>query len=461
LKKIITDLQRTLILLHKLLYKSALQIRDSHGAHIIRSCITKSSPLFKKYGAPFGELLKKLLHYKAVQIVLAAFLLYFTCSLGISFFLPRPLFHTPYSKVLYSSTGELMGAKIADDYQWRFPYTKSIPEHYKTALLTYEDSRFYLHPGIDPTAVLRAVITNIKHKSVVSGGSTISMQVMRLAYSNSRRSWKNKIMESILTLGLEFRYSKDEILALYASQAPCGGNIVGLEAAAWRYFGRDPEHLSWAEYALLAVLPNSPALIHPGRNRELLKNKRNALLLKLYAKGKIDKLTCSLALEEPLPDKPHPLPRTSPHLLETISQSSKSESRYYTTLDKELQERTQQIIAKHHRRLASQGVYNICALIIDNRTFEIRAYIGNTPENSIDLREKGDDHGYAVDIIRAPRSTGSILKPFLYGAMMRRRYYPIYAHTGYSHEFRRLSSRKLYPDLLGGSPCKRGSGSFP
>lgn len=380
-----------------------------------RKLSAKVFPFTNNNLRPFATAVKKYTAHRAVRIPLAVLITYFILSFCMSLFLPKPLFKTPYSKVLYSADGKLLGAKIADDYQWRFPYTKEIPENYCAALLLYEDSRFFFHPGIDPLAVIRAARDNLKQREVVSGGSTISMQVMRLAMANSNRTWKNKITESLLTIGLELRYSKKEILALYASQAPYGGNIVGLEAAAWRYFGRDPHNLSWAEYALLAVLPNSPALIHPGRNRELLKLKRDTLLLKLYTAKKIDKLGYTLSVDEPLPLEPHRLPRNAPHLLETLARTQPNTSRFYTTLNRRVQERANTIIRKHHAQLASRGIYNTAALIIDNESSSVVAYIGNVPEGT---SEKREDHGYAVDITCAPRSTGSILKPFLYAAML-------------------------------------------
>ena len=152
----------------------------------------------------------------------------------------------------------------------------------------------------------------------MSGASTLTMQVIRLARRNRERSYREKVVESVLALRLELELTKDEILALYASHAPFGGNIVGLEAASWRYFGRAPDELSWAESASLAVLPNSPALIHPGRNREELLAKRDGLLRKLHDNGALEALDLELALREPLPSKPRPLPQAAPHLLDTL-----------------------------------------------------------------------------------------------------------------------------------------------
>src|SRR5690349_15816508 len=201
--------------------------------------------------------------------------------IGYYFSLPKELFNDPYSTVLEASHGELLSASIAKDGQWRFPQIDSVPDKFAEALITFEDKRFWNHPGVDLLSLSRALRQNISEGRVVSGGSTITMQVIRLSRKGESRTVVEKLIEAILATRLELRYSKEEILSLYASHAPFGGNVVGLEAACWRYFGRDTKQLSWGEAAMLAVLPNAPALIHPGRNRAQLKAKRDALLDKL------------------------------------------------------------------------------------------------------------------------------------------------------------------------------------
>src|SRR5690606_6280932 len=149
---------------------------------------------------------------------------------------------------------------------------------------------FAYHPGFNPFSLLRAAWQNMKAGKVVSGGSTLTMQVIRLARKKDRTFWE-KIKEIGLAIRLESSFSKEEILSLYASHAPFGGNVVGIDAAAWRYFGRSQYQLSWAENALLAVLPNSPSLIYPGKNHEILLEKRNFLLHKLLNNSEIDSIT--------------------------------------------------------------------------------------------------------------------------------------------------------------------------
>ena len=257
-----------------------------------------------------------------------ALFLVLSLILGINFYhcLPEPLFKSPVSGVLLSQEGKLLGAHISKDEQWRFPPISTVPDKFKVSIVAFEDKRFYQHIGIDPLAIARAVKLNLKAGRVVSGGSTLSMQVIRLSSNNPRRSLWKKLLEAFKALRLETRYNKDDILKLYASHAPFGGNTVGLEAASWRYFGREPNKLSWAESAMLAVLPNSPALIHISRKRAQLKTKRDRLLEKLYQQKTLSKLDYQLAVAEPLPEKPKTLPRFSSHLLNFLSSGRKGKS---------------------------------------------------------------------------------------------------------------------------------------
>ena len=341
---------------------------------------------------------------KPLAISLATGLAFLTWY-GLS--LPRPLFKVSISQVVEDARGELLSARIAADGQWRFPAPDSIPVVYREALIEFEDRHFYHHQGVDPLALLRAIFQNLKRGSIVSGGSTISMQVIRMARGNRSRSISQKIIEAILATRLEFGYSKKQVLNLYAANAPFGGNVVGLEAASWRYFGKSPAFLSWAEGALLAVLPNSPALIHPGRNRNVLLLKRNKLLDRLALRGVIDRTTCELAKSESLPEAPLPLPRLAPHLLDRANKE-KGHLRLRSSLQLGLQESVMAVAQRHQQVLQFSQIHNLAVLVADVRSGEVLAYVGNAPQ-------AGAEHGEQVDIITAPRSSGSILKPFLYG----------------------------------------------
>ncbi len=331
--------------------------------------------------------------------------------LVIFFIVPKPLFNSPYSTILESHSGKLLGARIAADGQWRFPESDSIPIKYEKCLLNFEDKYFYCHPGINPVSLLRALLQNIKANRIVSGGSTITMQVCRMARKQKSRSLKNKVIEILWAINLELRFSKKEILNLYASHAPFGGNVVGLDAASWRYFNRPASELSWAESATLAVLPNAPSLIYPGRLDQKLKKKRDRLLNKLLALGEIDSLTCKLSIAEPLPGKVTPLPLNAYHLVERAARE-KSGQRIRSSVDYYLQARVARLVARHSKKLRANHIYNLAVIVAETHTKKVRAYVGNVFDG-VDF-----EHDNHVDITEAPRSTGSILKPFLYCKML-------------------------------------------
>ncbi len=326
--------------------------------------------------------------------------------------LPDPLFNDPLSRVLYSKQGGLLGARIAADEQWRFPEQATLPEKFVAALLEFEDKRFYNHFGVDPVAMGRAIKQNLQAGKVVSGGSTISMQVIRLMRKNPPRTYVDKIIEMIMATRLELSYSKEQILSFYAAHAPFGGNVVGIEAAAWRYYARPAENLSWAESAMLAVLPNNPAMIHPGRKRQQLMGKRDRLLDKLHDAGIINDIQLSLAKAETIPDEPQVLPQHAPHLLATLINRYPAQTRFESTIDENLQRYATQLVETHSDNLSQQGINNAAVLVIDNENFDVLAYVGNAHWST------NNHKGYAVDIVQRPRSTGSILKPLLFASML-------------------------------------------
>ena len=339
------------------------------------------------------------------------YLLAFTSVVIVAYFfcLPNTLFDEPYSITVNSNKGELLSAHIAKDGQWRFGQVDSVPYKFKQAILYFEDEYFHYHPGFNPISILRASVQNLKSGRIKSGGSTISMQVIRLAFKRKRTMW-NKLIETLQATRLEWRFSKNDILKLYASHAPFGGNVVGIDAASWRYFGRSAHELSWSESALLAVLPNAPSLIHPGKNREALLRKRNFLLDKLLDHTIIDSTEYYLACAEPLPDKPLTLPQTAPHLLTTLNKRYQT-NKFNTTLNQSIQTRSNQIVNNFYSIYRHNEINNMAAIIIENKTGHVLAYVGNSISSS-------NDYGHDVDIIQARRSTGSTLKPFLYAGAL-------------------------------------------
>jgi penicillin-binding protein 1C len=350
---------------------------------------------------------------KPKVIIILSFLL--VLLLLFWFCLPKPLFNSPTSYVIDDTDGQLLGASIATDGQWRFPPNSEVPEKFKQCIITFEDKRFMHHPGFDVLALGRAIKQNFHSNKVTSGGSTITMQVIRLATKHKRNVW-NKLIEIFMAMRLEAGYSKNEILSLYTSNAPFGSNVIGLDAASWRYFGRSPDKLSWGEMAAMAVLPNSPSLVHPGKNRKILLKKRNLLLDKLYHQGIIDSTTAALAKFEPVPDRPMPLPQLAPHLLERFKSDHQTnmhgDTRLRTSIRSSLQQQVNEILERHHQVLKSNEINNIAAVVLDVETGAALAYAGNIahPEDP----EMESD----VDVVDAPRSPGSTLKPMLYASML-------------------------------------------
>ena len=355
-------------------------------------------------GSKILNFFKRLSVTKKVILCILAFLV-----TGYIFCLPRHLFHVPYSTVVTDRNEELLGARIASDGQWRFPPRNTTPEKIKECLITFEDKHFYHHWGVNPFAIGRAFYQNVKNKRIVSGGSTLTMQTIRLA-RNESRTFREKLIEMIWATRLEFRASKEEILSMYISHAPFGGNVVGLDAAAWRYFGHSADDLSWAESAMLAVLPTAPAMIHLSKGRKTLLDKRNRLLKQLLEKKTIDSSTYELAISEPLPDEPHALPQIAPYLVSRFYQERNGEySR--STINKGIQTQVEDLAERWSNEFGRSDIRNLAILVIDIPSNQVVAYCGNV---HFDRKQGGNQ----VDVIQAPRSTGSILKPFLYYAML-------------------------------------------
>jgi len=328
--------------------------------------------------------------------------------LALHLWVPRPLFQDPTSTVVEDRNGELIGARISSDEQWRFPASESVSDKFAACIIEFEDRHFHYHPGIDPLALTRALIHDCRAGRVVEGGSTLTMQVARMARRNPSRNVWQKLIEMLWAFDIELTYSKKEILSIYASNAPFGGNTVGVESASWRYFGRSADNLSWAENATLAILPNSPAIIHLNRNREVLKKKRDALLLRLYDKGVLTETEYSLAIAEPLPQAPMPIPNRAPHLLTQLAKEHEGEM-IRSSVDLQLQTLAQDIADRYSTRYKANYIEDIAILVLDVQTDSVLAYVGNSSQLTATSQ---------VDNIRSERSPGSLLKPILYASML-------------------------------------------
>ncbi len=340
-----------------------------------------------------------------VGILLALLLL--LAVLCVSVPLPDPLFDPDYSTVVLDERGRILRMFLNSNEQWCFPHRANaeVPRTLEQAVLFFEDRRFYRHPGVDPLALLRAVYQNTRSGAVVSGASTLTMQVARMT-SPKRRTYLNKALEMFQALKIELHYDKKEILNLYLDHAPYGGNVVGYRAAAQRYFGKSPERLTWAEAATLAVLPNAPGLISPLTDPGKLRLRRDRLLNRLHNEGVIDAETFGLARLEEVPDGARPLPMDAPHLARRL------ESRYgntyiTTTLHRDIQRQSAELVNRHAAFMRRLGVRNGAALVADTRTGRVRAYVGS--QGFFDDRNQG-----RVDGVAAARSSGSLLKPFLF-----------------------------------------------
>ena len=352
--------------------------------------------------------------HKPLKITLLTLLGLFVAFLCV----PVPRFDKPYSTVLTARNGELLGAKIADDGQWRFPATNDYSPKYVACLLEYEDRWFFLHPGFNPVSFVKSFIDNMKAGEVVRGGSTISMQVVRMSRDNPPRTYGEKLLEVVMALRLELRYSKRSIIDLYAANAPFGGNVVGIDAAAWRYFHTTPDALSWAEAATLAVLPNAPSLIHPGRSRERLGQKRDELLQRLprsktfipkrFGVPRLSEEDAGLAMMERIPDRPFEMLMMAYHYLAEQEKHHHGEQ-IASTIDANLQQAVIDIMKHHHEVNVMNSIDNAAVYVVDYLNDEVLAYVGNNWDA---------DDARMVDMVRAQRSTGSILKPFLFAAML-------------------------------------------
>jgi len=316
------------------------------------------------------------------------------------------------SKILFSSQGELLRVWLNKNEQYRFPKNEKISEKYKTAVLHFEDKRFNWHFGIDPVAVIRAIKQNVKAGKVESGASTITMQVARLK-KPKKRTFFAKFMEAHFAFRMELWKSKNEIFAEYASLAPMGGNIVGAETACWRFFGHGAEEITWAEAALLALLPNRPSALNLEREREKLLVRRNNLLKSLAKAGYIDAEILNSALQESLPKMNADWRFKTPHYAEAVLSLFPNQNVFHGTIDSKIQARLEGIAKNYGRRIREYSNVNISVLITETKTGKIRGYLGSL--DYYDSLSKG-----MIDGVRALRSTGSIMKPFLYALAMER-----------------------------------------
>ncbi|MCU1728388.1 peptidoglycan glycosyltransferase PbpC [Pseudomonas sp. 7P_10.2_Bac1] len=318
---------------------------------------------------------------------------------------PLPLPKDDLARVVLAEDGTPLWRFADANGVWRYPVQKDeVSPYYLEALLTYEDRWFFRHPGVNPLALGRAAWQNLSGGRVLSGGSTLSMQVARLLDPHER-TLPGKVRQLWRTAQLEWHLSKDQILSLYLNRAPFGGTLQGVAAASWAYLGKSPQHLTRSEAALLAVLPQAPSRLRPDRHPERAQFARDKVLRRLaeyqvWPQGAVDE-----ALEEPLLLAPRLEPSLAPLLARRLNRPH-SPPLIRTTLDANLQRRLEDLLLGWRARLPEHT--SAAIIVVETENMAVRAYLGSVDIN--DARRFGH-----VDMISAIRSPGSTLKPFLYG----------------------------------------------
>ncbi|WP_300626752.1 peptidoglycan glycosyltransferase PbpC [Pseudomonas sp.] len=318
---------------------------------------------------------------------------------------PLPLPQDDLARVVLAEDGTPLWRFADANGVWRYPVqTSEVSPYYLDALLTYEDRWFYRHPGVNPLALVRATWQNLTGARVVSGGSTLSMQVARLLDPHSR-TLQGKLRQLWRTAQLEWHLSKDEILNLYLNRAPFGGTLQGVAAASWAYLGKSPAQLTHAEAALLAVLPQAPSRLRPDRHPQRAQQARDKVLRRLAEFQVWPQSAVDEALEEPLLLAPRLEPSLAPLLARRLNRPD-SPPLIRTTVDATLQRRLEDLLLGWRARLPEHT--SAAILVVEEETMAVRAYLGSVDIN--DAKRFGH-----VDMINALRSPGSTLKPFLYG----------------------------------------------
>ncbi|MCF6198377.1 MAG: penicillin-binding protein 1C [Hyphomicrobiaceae bacterium] len=311
------------------------------------------------------------------------------------------------STIVLDRNGALLRAFTTRSERWRLPLeANEVDGNYIKLLLAYEDKRFFHHHGIDPVATMRAFWQLVRNGRIISGASTLTMQVARLLEPRDKRTLFAKLRQSVRAIELERRFSKTQILSLYLRLAPFGGNIEGARAASLAYFGREPRHLSLSEAALLVALPQSPEMRRPDRRHKRAQKARDRVLLRAAEAGVISLPEARRATRDAVPSKRKNFPKLAPHLARAEMRAFPKRTVHHLTIDKGLQQRLQKIAQQQAARLGDK--HSLALLAIEHDSGKIRAYVGSP--DFLDDRFHGP-----INMIKAMRSPGSALKPFVYG----------------------------------------------
>ena len=338
--------------------------------------------------------------------IAAATLAFALLALDLLAPLPLPETHGAFSRVVVASDGTPLRAFADDAGVWRYPVgVDDVSPLYLEALIAYEDRHFHRHPGINPLALSRAAWQAARHGRIVSGGSTLTMQVARLLDPHAR-TLGGKVKQMLRALQLEWHLSKDEILSLYLDFAPFGGPLEGVEAASFAYLGKSARELSHAEAALLAILPQAPSRLRPDRFPDRARRARDKVLRRMQALGLWSERAVAEALREPVSVQFRPRPAIAPLLARRLLADAGDERLVRTTIDHRLQTLLEARLANLAADLPERS--SVALLVVENDTLAVRAYVG-----SVAFADT-EHYGY-VDMVQAVRSPGSTLKPFLYG----------------------------------------------
>jgi penicillin-binding protein 1C len=301
----------------------------------------------------------------------------------------------------------LLRAYTTDDGRWRLPVeVVDVDPRYLSMLIALEDKRFYAHHGVDVRAALRAAWQFVRHRRIVSGASTLTMQVVRLLQGEHERTAAGKIRQALRALQLERRISKKAVLRTYLRLAPFGGNVEGVRAASVAYFGKEPRRLSLGEAALLVAIPQSPETRRPDRFPQTARRARNRILARAAAAGTISRDDAARAANEPLVAARRDFPLLAPHLADWVAEQNKTRLVHHLTLDRTVQASLEQLVREHAIALGRR--MSAALIAVDHRTGEVIAHVGSP--GFLDADRFG-----AVDMTSAERSPGSTLKPLIYG----------------------------------------------
>ncbi|MBL5929963.1 peptidoglycan glycosyltransferase PbpC [Lelliottia amnigena] len=318
---------------------------------------------------------------------------------------PLPLKEVSPARVVTDEKGIPLWRFADSEGIWRYPVTiEEVSPRYLEALIQYEDRWFWEHPGVNPFSVMRAAWQDLRSGKVVSGGSTLTMQVARLLDPHPR-TFGGKIRQLWRAMQLEWHLSKRDILTLYLNRAPFGGTLQGVGAASWAYLGKSPAQLSYSEAALLAVLPQAPSRLRPDRWPDRAEAARNKVLERMVTQGVWTAQQVKESREEPVWLAPRQMPQLAP-LFSRMMLNKSRENKIVTTLDASLQRQLEELAMNWKSRLPSRS--SLAMIVVDHTNMKVRGWVG-----SVDI---ADDSRFShVDMVNAIRSPGSVLKPFIYG----------------------------------------------